>query len=246
MVKEKYNIVAVTDHNSFLNSEPFIKLGEKNGIMVFAGAEIQTSEDIHTNIIVSDNRKIADWQKLIDDKIGYIKLNADFFGDQVLVDENENILDMPDNLLLQSIDFSFNNLAEKAYKDNVLFFPTHIHTTSYAICTVLGFIPDLKDEHGNQIIKLVEIADPIYYKNKKNMYEEKYNIITNSDAHYIHDLGSKYFTIDSEELNILYDKWLATADKDKKNQIKIDFYNKYRDFIYKKSNQDRIINFWKK
>ena len=42
-----YDIIALTDHNSCLNCESAMKVGEKAGITVVPGMELCTSEEIH-------------------------------------------------------------------------------------------------------------------------------------------------------------------------------------------------------
>ena len=41
------DVIAVTDHNSAENARAVIKAGEKAGLTVIAGMEIETSEEVH-------------------------------------------------------------------------------------------------------------------------------------------------------------------------------------------------------
>ncbi len=244
--KNKFNIVALTDHNSSKNYDYFSKLGEKNDILIFPGIEVQTNEDIHFNLIFPNNIVSNKWDAYVYNHMKDIKNNPEFFGYQVIVNDKEQIITEVERLLLQSTDFDLNNLLKKASDEKLLYFPTHLHSSSYAICTVLGFLPEIRDRYGELLIKTVEIAIEDIYNEKFDEYSQNYTIITNSDAHYIKDINSKFFNISNTKIDLLYKKWVKVQNREVKKQIKTEIYYSLRDFLYNKINQKKISNIWTK
>ena len=56
-----YDIIALTDHNSCLNCESAMKVGEKIGITVVPGMELCTSEEIHNVCLFPSLEKAMDF-----------------------------------------------------------------------------------------------------------------------------------------------------------------------------------------
>jgi len=79
-------------------------------------------------------------------------------------------------------------LAEKTKEFGGVAVPAHIDRSSYSILSNLGFMPP------ELLVDTVEITA----KNRLKMeaeYEKKYNIISNSDAHYLEDIAEPEFSI---------------------------------------------------
>jgi predicted metal-dependent phosphoesterase TrpH len=65
-VLKKLDIIAITDHNSTRHCRIAQEIGKKAGITVLAGAEINTSEEIHCLAFFEDIDKADFFQQYID------------------------------------------------------------------------------------------------------------------------------------------------------------------------------------
>lgn len=205
-------IAAISDHNSIKNSFSFISYGMVNGICIFPACEIQTEEEIHV-VVVFPNLEIAQqWQNWIDKIIPKIKLNPELFGDEPIVDEDENILDLPDFLYSVSLPVSFEELEKKASMDNLIFFPAHITDSSYSIISQLGFIPE------NHLFTYAEVSNSKDYNNFKKSKID-FTLITNSDAHYLNQIGLRYNCLFSNGLLKAYNEFVDILQDENKNKI---------------------------
>jgi PHP family Zn ribbon phosphoesterase len=213
ILKEKgINIAAISDHNSIKNSFSFISYGMINNICVFPACEIQTEEEIHI-VIVFPNLEIAQrWQDWIDKIIPKITLNPELFGDEPIVDEDENILELPEILYSVSLPVSFEEIEKKAFLDNLIFYPAHITDPSYSIISQIGFIPE------NHLFTCAEVSNSKDYENFKKS-ETDFMLITNSDAHYLNQIGLRYNCLFSKDLEKAYKEFVDILQKENKNKI---------------------------
>lgn len=225
--QKNISIAAITDHNSMKNSFSFIKYGEKENICIFPAMEIQTEEEIHLVIVFPDMEIALIWQNWVDEIIPKIKLNPEVFGDEPIVDEDENIIELPEFLYTVSLPISFEDLEQKAYNQNLIYFPAHINDSSYSIISQLGFIPE------NHLFKIVEVSKKQDYELLSKNYPDII-FITNSDAHYLNQIGLRYNCIMSEKLRFLF-KQFAQNSFDK--TIKIQIYEFLQKIFYKKTTE---------
>ncbi|MFN3411120.1 MAG: PHP domain-containing protein [Exilispira sp.] len=217
LLNKNIRIASITDHNSIKNSKAYINFGLKNGICIFPGCEIQTEEEIHLVVIFYNLTIAQKWQNWIDQIIPKIKLDPDLFGDEPIVDEEENILELPEYLYSVSLPVSFDELEKKALEDNLIFFPSHINASSNSIISQLGFFPQ------SHLFTIAEITNEKDY----DLFTEsnpELILITNSDAHYLNQIGLRYNCIYSDELLKLYEEFLFYIQK-QNNLIFDDFNN---------------------
>jgi len=180
------DIVAITDHNSARNLYSYSIVAAKHDLIFIPGIEVQTSEEIHTIVLFHDIKSAATFSKELHSSLLPIENDPEYFGDQVVVDESEQIADLEPIALINSSRWSFDELLAKAKEVNGFAFPAHVDADSYSIIGQLGFIPE-----NDQITALGITAkcDDSKLKNKFS-YLKKYNLIRNSDAHYLKDIGS--------------------------------------------------------
>ncbi len=189
------DLIAITDHNSIENSFYTKSIGSKKGLKVLFGMEAQTQEEVHILTIFDNKKDIDKFYSKIYDLLPDIKNNPEFFGDQVVVDENDNIVSEEKKLLANSLNISIEDLYELTMKNNGIFIPAHINRYKQSIIANLGFIPDFIKK------MIVEVNLPFssaYLEiDLKNL---KY--IVNSDAHYPIDIGRNYTIYKTNALDI--------------------------------------------
>ena len=181
------DIISLTDHNSWGNLESVIKAaGDK--ILVIPGMEVESSEEVHICCYFPTLEACKEMWEIVKKNMQGIKNKPEIFGNQQYMDEEDNIIGEEDELLVAATKLSIDEVFSYTKSLGGVAIPAHIDRTSYSVISNLGFIPDNLD------IKTVEITP----KNRDKLQNEykKYNIVSNSDAHYLWDISEPEFFVD--------------------------------------------------
>lgn len=186
------DVISVTDHNSVENGFYAASIGKKLGVKVIYGMEAQTVEDVHILCYFEKMKEAEIFYSDIYNYLPSIKNKPDYFGDQVVVDENDNIVRVEEKLLFNSLDLSISELVDRVKSCNGYVVPAHIESEQFGLMRNLGFIVE---ELKNCIFEISYNADREKVLAK---YPEldNFNLISNSDAHYIRDIGRVYTIYD--------------------------------------------------
>ena len=182
----KIDWIAITDHNSMANCPAYEKVAGDFGIAFTWGVEIQTAEEIHLLAYFDNNSQAQEFDKLLYGSLLPLQNDADFFGDQVVIDENENIIKLEERALINSSLWGIDEAVEMIRSYDGYCMPAHIDATANSIISQLGFIPnpELFDAFG-----ITAKCDVDAYK-KQIPYLKTNSLIRSSDAHYLADMGS--------------------------------------------------------
>ncbi|MEG1834667.1 MAG: PHP domain-containing protein [Oscillospiraceae bacterium] len=190
-----YDLIALTDHNSCLNCESAMKVGEEIGITVVAGMELCTVEEIHNVCLFKTLSDAMRFSEFVHSTMPPIKNDVDIYGEQRIMDTQDNILGYEDILLTTASSISIDDLSQIIKQYGGACFPAHLDRASYSILSVLGFLyPELN-------FKAAEFTKKAYVPG----YEEKHpllkdmKILKNSDAHYLENLPEPENEIDLRE-----------------------------------------------
>lgn len=190
-------ILAITDHNSTLHGPVTRRLAEKKGIMVVYGAEVTTKEEVHCICLLEKEEQRVVFQEFIEQNLPLIKNNPTYFGHQVVVNENEEILGEIEPLLISGLNVGIDEIEMKIHMLGGLFIPAHINRSKYSLVSQLGFIPkDLKFdalEISKNITTDKAFKDFSYVKNAR--------FIRSSDAHSLDQIGTSITSMKMEELS---------------------------------------------
>lgn len=190
-VRKNLDIIAITDHNSTKHCRSAQEIGEKNGILVLAGAEVNTREEIHCLTFFENIEKANCFQEFLDANLLVVKNKPEVFGYQFIVDENENILGEEERLLGAALMVGIDEVADEVARLEGIFVPAHINRRHSGIYNQLGFLPsDLKADALE--------AFPVDFSAFRSLHPEveQYSLITNSDSHNLERVGvvsTEYF-----------------------------------------------------
>lgn len=193
------DIIAITDHNTMANCSAYQRVAESDEINFLKGVEIQTSEEIHLIVLFDETDDALAFDRELYESLLDIPNDPEFFGDQVVIDSDENIIRCEDRALLNSSIWSLEEVLEKVNQYHGFCFPAHVDAKTFSIIGQLGFIPN----------DLEIVAVGITAKGKRDEilkefpYLQKYALIRSSDAHYLADIGSGYalFWLESPTVN---------------------------------------------
>ena len=187
--KEKgISLVAITDHNSMANCAVYEKVATHYGLKFFWGVEIQTMEEIHVITLFEDQLTALKFDGELYESLLPIDNNPEFFGDQVVIDEEENIVRFEKRALINSSQWSLDELVRRLEVLNCFYYPAHIDAESYSIIGQLGFIPP---EYHFPALGITSVCDLDRFI-KTHPELASYSFIRSSDAHYLDDIGKGF------------------------------------------------------
>ncbi len=179
------DIVGITDHNSTRQCKVVKELAEQHDLHVLCGVEINSLEEVHCLAFFDTSTNLDDFQSYIDEHLTFIPNNTKKFGYQVLVDAHDVILEHEERLLLAAMDVGIEAIEKKVHQLDGLFIPAHVNRGSFSVISQLGFIPT------DLAVDALEISRHIGPEKFSYQYPDYKNqpLITNSDAHFIEDIG---------------------------------------------------------
>lgn len=190
-----YDIIALTDHNTCRNCESAVKVGENAGITVVPGMELCTSEEIHAVCLFPNVKNAMAFSDYVKSTMPPIKNKEKIFGNQLVMDDTDNILDREEILLTTASGISIDYLPDIIEQYGGVCYPAHIDRSSYSIISALG---NFSEELKVGCFELTPGADEAYYYEKYPSTRNKL-LIRSSDAHYLTNMREPEFTIELEE-----------------------------------------------
>ena len=180
------DLIAVTDHNAFLNTESVIKAAKAiptepgKELIVLPGIEVSTAEDVHVVCLFSSLESANSFEKELIPFFSALSNRTDIFGHQLLFDENDNITGEVERMLIAPASISFDELHSLTNKHGGAFIPAHIDRDSFSVISNLGFLPPHLD------INTIEVsskgAEAGFFSRNADAYQDK-KMIVSSDAH---------------------------------------------------------------
>lgn len=186
------NVMALTDHNTCKNCPAFFTAAKKYGIIAIAGMELTTAEDIHIVFLFETLSKAMEFDSYIQTRRVLIKNRIDIFGEQLVLDENDNIIATEEHLLSNATTVSIDECVKLAERFSGVCYPAHIDRQANGVVAVLGTFPK------NLGFNCAEFNNRLNIQEYVNKYSLK-NItaVVSSDAHYLTGIkdAENYFLI---------------------------------------------------
>jgi hypothetical protein len=206
-LSEKHiQLAALTDHNTAQNCPAFASCCRKAGIAALYGMEAQTSEELHVLCLFAGLQTAMDFCGAWYDSLPCIINKPEITGDQVYVDENDEIVGQLEKYLITSAPYTLDECAEKVHKAGGLVIPAHVDRPSFSMMSQLGAIVE-----GDW--DALEFMRPQILTEQKNgcqpagmlpvLLPRAYPVTTSSDAHYIEHIGRRSFELDTGSIPLL-------------------------------------------
>ncbi len=190
-----YDMIALTDHNSCLNTPAAVQLGQRAGICVVPGMELCTSEEAHVICLFPTVEAAMGFHRYVEQRSAKIKNRPELFGRQMILDENETLLGEEEMLLLNAVNVSVNRVAAAARGFNGAVFPAHVDRSAYSVIASLGSIPPEAGFAAAEISR-AEKAEELLQKNPELNGKI---LLCNSDAHYLENMPDPRAWLDLPE-----------------------------------------------
>ena len=188
-------IMALTDHNTCRNCPAFFAAAKKQGIIPVAGMELTTAEDIHMVCLFPDLESAMAFDEEVARHLVRIPNRPDIFGDQLILDENDEVIGTLPDLLSNATDISVDEADSLVEFYGGVCYPAHIDREANGIIAVLGDLPP--HEHYS----CVELHDGSREEEFRDKYALDGVLVTvGSDAHCLWDIRDKerYIELDDE------------------------------------------------
>ena len=191
-------LIAITDHNSALNCPALERICSARGdICAFYGMEITSMEEVHLLALFDTADAALDFGSFIYSHLPDIPNDPERFGDQVYVDEEENILGEVDRYLGTAVDLSIDDIGAHTHARGGLFIPSHIDRDLFSMISQLGFLPDGSYDAIELSRHFLRRSNDISSVNPQG-----YPVITSSDAHFLEGIGSAGVIVDADEISV--------------------------------------------
>lgn len=180
------NLLALTDHNCARNAPAFAESCRRVGILPLFGTETTSMEEVHIVSLFPDVDAALDWGAWVYARLPDYRHDPERFGDQVVVDADENILEIEERYLIPAIDASLEEIAAETLSRGGLVIPAHIDRTVNSLLSQLGFLPDMT-------VSALEITTwpPVVDGGGRSF-------ICSSDAHFLDDVGKRSISFEAD------------------------------------------------
>ncbi len=184
------NAIALSDHNCGLNLPAFAKVCEQQGMDCLYGVEATSMEEAHVLCLFDQLDAAVEWGRLVYESLPPVPNRPDRFGDQPIIDENEEILGFAEKFLISASDYDIGSMVKQVHALDGLCIPAHIDRQVYGMISQLGFMPD----EPFDAVELTPSGNP--------KLAGDYPVIRNSDAHDLSTLGSASTHLDVPTLAV--------------------------------------------
>jgi hypothetical protein len=181
------DLIAVTDHNSAKNARAVMNAARDLPLTVLPGAEVTTAEEIHVVCLFPDADSAEAFDRELETHMPHIPNRPDYFGDQLLMDENETVTGSFPWLLPNALDLSIDAVPALCEKYGGVCFPAHIDRPANGILAVFGLLPE------TPFFPTLEVHDPEkFFADPANAYcRDGHGILSSSDAHRLADMAER-------------------------------------------------------
>jgi hypothetical protein len=193
-------VLALTDHNSSLNCPAFARVCPQYGIIPVFGMEATTQEEIHTLCLFTSLEASLAWGEYVYSILIPFPNDPEKTGDQVYVDEEDNIQGEVEYFLPNATSLSIEDIGPRAAEYGGLVIPAHVDRPAFSMVSQLGVV--VKGPWAAleciRIPPLARFGDP----GSGPLDTLGCPLTTSSDAHYPEHVARRPFELDisAEEL----------------------------------------------
>lgn len=210
-LEHQIDLIAITDHNASANVGAVQQAAEGTGLTVLPGMEVQSREDIHLLTIFETLDALEAWQTEVDGALPDLPNQAEFFGEQFVVDQTGEFLRREPRLLITSTHLSIDDICERVRALGGIVIPAHVERFAYGLLPSLGLI----SEHWHLLA--LEVSRHTAPEKAVAAFPalRGYPLIQSGDVHRLEDfLGTTVFTLAAPTLLELYMAFKQVGGRD--------------------------------
>ena len=187
------DVVAISDHNAARNLPAAQKIADAYGLLLVPAIEITTREEVHMLGYFPDVDAAVAFGAMLKEHLPPKKNKPSLFGEQLVMNEDDEVIDHEDTLLIGATDLPLEACAEKVRAVGGVPVPAHINRGSNGLLVNLGFMP------ADPAFTTVEVwrhlpcpLEPL----------ENKHVLHSSDAHYLGDIQEPEFMLHLPEKSV--------------------------------------------
>lgn len=184
-------LLALTDHNTCGNCKAFFAACKRHGIVAVPGMELTTAEEIHLVCLFATLDAALAFDSEVRTHLPPIENRPDIFGEQLILDENDEVIGQETAFLLGATDLALEDAVALVRAYGGACYPAHVDRTSNGIIAILGDVPP---EPGFTAVEFRERAQVESYKAKYPTIAPC-EVVCSSDAHYLWDMNEAVHSI---------------------------------------------------
>ena len=190
---KQLDAIAVCDHNAYGNLPALKAVADMMGVLLLPGMELTTREEAHMLCYFSDVESCMAFGKFVHEHLPPIPNRPEFFGRQVIMNEEDEETGEEEKLLISALDLSFEECEQAIHAHGGLCVPAHINRGSNGVLNALGFLP------ADCRYDAIEVSDAVAMP---PVDLSGYRLLRSSDAHYLENILEPTFTIDVKEKSV--------------------------------------------
>ncbi len=176
------SVLGVTDHNACANVRAAIAVGKAAGVIVVPGMELTTAEEIHVLCLFPDADAAEAFARAVYDALAPIENRADIFGNQLVMDENDEVVAREPRLLLTATSVGVYDVPAMVEPYGGVAVLAHIDRHANG---VLGILADIDPGMGYRLAEVSRNASAADYAARYPFLR----FLSDSDAHTLADLA---------------------------------------------------------
>ena len=186
-------MIALTDHNTARNLPTMQICADAYGLLLIPGMEITTREEVHLLGYFPAVTVALEFSEFLRGHMPKKKNRPSFFGNQLVMDEDDNVIAEEDELLIGASDLSLGALVRLVREAGGVPVPAHINRGSNGLLINLGFVPEDLDLTAVEVWR--DLPCP-------HTPQEGRVVLHSSDAHYLGDILEAKETIELPERSV--------------------------------------------
>lgn len=187
-------VIAVSDHQTVGNIAAVMAVGNENGLLVIPAMEVCTAEEIHLLALFPTLTDAVAFESELTASCQVPENRPDIFGDQFLMNENDEIVGTVSRMLLAAGGWDAGQTIDCIRKHHGKAIPAHIDRDGYSMLTTLGAIPP---EYQFDVIEIsFHVQEDDFRKDHPEL--DSCRIISNSDAHRLWEIAEPHFQLQIE------------------------------------------------
>lgn len=187
------DLIAVTDHNSMRQQKRVLEAAKQCGIRILYGVEMQSLEEVHCLAYFNSLKQVDGFQQWIDKHLPAVANDPDWFGHQIICDEDDEPEAYEQRLLLVSLDCDLSACVTAVHRLGGVVVAAHVMGRENSVMTQLGFLPQDLAFDGLEIRNEEERTEMIrlhpWLKDRDCLW------LINSDAHQLIDISEAQYSL---------------------------------------------------
>lgn len=190
---KQLDAIAVCDHNTAENLPAIQEAADMMGVLLLPGMELTTREEAHMLCYFPDVESCRAFGKYIYEHLPDIKNRPEYFGQQQIMNGQDEEIAQEEKLLISALDLSFEECEKQIHLHGGICVPAHINRGSNGVLNALGFLPSSAKYDALEVSTKAQQPD---------MDLSAYRILRSSDAHYLENILEREFFLEAREKSI--------------------------------------------